>query len=82
MRRLNFLKALAGLGVALAAPKLKDEEENHVITSEDGRTAWDGEGNQVWSWRDDLWTSQYMNDPLKYYEFKAAPNIMTWTPKS
>ena len=48
MHRANFLKALAGLGIVAAVPKTKDEED-FAITSEDGRTAWDGEGSQVWS---------------------------------
>jgi len=46
MHRANFLKAIAGLGAFGMMPK--KDEENPVITSEDGRTAWDGEGNQVY----------------------------------
>lgn len=63
MRRSGFLKALAGLGAVAVAPKVLKEEEGFVVTSEDGRTAWDSEGNQVWSVQDDFWTSQYMDKP-------------------
>jgi len=54
MFRVDFLRALAGLGVGVAAPKVLKDEENHVITSEDGRTAWDQDGLQVYQERYDF----------------------------
>jgi len=53
MYRLNFLKALAGLGFVATVPKMKDEEE-FAITSSDGKTAWDQDGNQVYQERYDF----------------------------
>jgi len=55
MFRGDFLKALAGFGFVAAIPK---EEDNPVITSEDGRTAWDSEG-QVWSEAGDMYVEDY-----------------------
>jgi len=67
MFRGDFLKALAGFGFVAAIPK---EEDNPVITSEDGRTAWDSKG-QVWSEAGDMYVEDYKGDRT-YYPFPGA----------
>jgi len=66
MKRGNFLKALVGFGFVAAIPK---EEDNPVITSEDGRTAWDSEG-QVWQEAEDYWLkpSEIVEDSIITYD--------------
>ena len=49
MKRKGFLKALAGLGAVAAVPSVLKAEEEFAITSSDGRTAWDSEGNEVYA---------------------------------
>jgi len=69
MKRQNFLKALAGLGFVGAMPKaLKAEKEEFVITSSDGRTAWDFEGNEVWQEKlRDTHITKYDGDSITYW---------------
>ena len=57
MRRSGFLRALAGLGFVAVMPKLNDEEEEgqFTVTSENGKTAWNQNGQLVYQ---EDWSSE------------------------
>ena len=74
MERKDFLRAMAVGAGAVAVPfALLKEEEEFTVTSEDGRTAWDEKGNQVWQEKTTL--TELLEGAEIQYDFPAASNI-------